>query len=423
MPQHSYDITSLIAKGGLAFRAAVNAAFQALVSNNLGETAAATLYEGMGQFFDEGATWTYKFYTGVEGHEWVTILTIDLATGTVTFSEEGIAFATASEALAGVVGNKVLSPATLNAELVKNLKPVVNASVNKLDLLTKSGGAAPDSDNIITVAIPDGNGYTFRKRSGAYLSGTSQFILADATAYWGVTTGTDKVKLHMYKIWDGTGVVYALSRYAGFHQVPTTTTTSDDDYFLLEAGSTYTRNASHHCVCAGHVWASYNTDNTPDWTIYDDTTSAELAPQVEWNPKSDYGKSVTLATTITQASDISQSVVSAVVKQAGVYDISYRHSASSSAGAYCIGDVIIKTGSATYGSATIQSQNRHCNIDDAGIAAGNSDSMSTHRRGVYLNSGDTIHGGSNVYSASGNRSVHGNDIYAGCTMLSFRRID
>ncbi|NLT24660.1 MAG: hypothetical protein GXX82_16580 [Syntrophorhabdus sp.] len=421
--QHSYNITNVIAKGGVAYRAAVNAALQALVSNNLGEEATATPYVGMLQWFDEGTTWILKAYTGVEGHEWVTILTIETSTGTVTFSEEGIAFATASEVLAGAITNKILAPSTLNAELVKNLKPVVNASVNKLDLLTKSGGAVPDSDNVITVAIPDGNGYTFRKRSGAYLSGTSQFILADATAYWGAMSGADKIKVHKYAIFDGTGIVWALSRFAGFHNVPATTTPGDDDYVLLEDGSTYTRSASHHCVCVGEAWANYNTANTPNWTFYDSSTSAELAPQVIWNPKSDYGKSVSLATTITQASDIGQSVVSAVVKQAGVYEISYRHSASSSAGAYCIGDVIIKTGSATYGSATIQSQNRHCNIDDAGIAVGNSDSMSTYKKKVYLNNGDTIHGGSNVYSASGNRSVHGNDTYIGCTMLSFRRTD
>ncbi len=87
--QHSYNITAADAKGGLAFRAAVNAALQALVSNNLGESAATTLYEGMWQWFEGGSTWTLKAYTGVEGYEWVTILTIDTSTGTLTF--EGLA--------------------------------------------------------------------------------------------------------------------------------------------------------------------------------------------------------------------------------------------------------------------------------------------------------------------------------------------
>lgn len=56
--QHSYNITNLIAKGGVAYRAAVNAALQALVSNNLGEAAAETPYVGMFQWFQDGATWT-----------------------------------------------------------------------------------------------------------------------------------------------------------------------------------------------------------------------------------------------------------------------------------------------------------------------------------------------------------------------------
>lgn len=83
--QHSYNITNLTARGGVAFRAAVNAALQALASNNLGASAAATPYEGMLQWFDEGTTWTLKAYTGVEGYEWTdTILSVDTSTGEVT---------------------------------------------------------------------------------------------------------------------------------------------------------------------------------------------------------------------------------------------------------------------------------------------------------------------------------------------------
>lgn len=402
MPQHSYDITSLIAKGGMAYRAAVNAAFQALVSNNLGETAAATLYEGMGQFFDEGTTWTYKFYTGVEGHEWVTILTIDLATGTVTFSEEGIAFATASEALAGAAANKVLSPATFNAELVKNLKPTVNASVNKLDLLTKSGGAVPDSDNVITVAIPDGNGYTFRSRSGSYLSGTSQFILADATAYWGAVSGSDKVKLHEYAIWDGTGIVWALSRYAGFHKVPTTTTPGDSDYFLLEDGSTYTRSASHHCVCVGENWTNYNTDNTPDWTFYDATTDVALAPQIIWNPRSDWSQKK-YASYLVQASDIAPySAIAIVLKQPGKYQTKGAvmwQAYNGAAHGFC--NMWLKVGSATYADATTVEQftdHRNTPVNAA---------TTPYTSEFYANAGDTVHLGLNVVcDGAYNRAVY-----------------
>lgn len=88
MSQHSFNITALIAKGGTAYRAAVNLALQALVSNNLGSSAAETPYEGMLQWFDEETTWTLKAYTGVEGHEWVTILSIDTSEGTVDTSCE-----------------------------------------------------------------------------------------------------------------------------------------------------------------------------------------------------------------------------------------------------------------------------------------------------------------------------------------------
>jgi hypothetical protein len=413
--QDSYNITPALAKGGLAYRAAVNAALQALASNNLGEEAAATAYEGMGQFFNEGTTWTYKIYTGAEGHEWVTILAIDLATGTVTFSEEGIAYATASEALAGALANKVLSPATFNAELVKNLKPVVNASVNKLDLLTKSGGALPDSDNVITVAIPDGNGYTFRSRSAAYLSGTSQFILADATAYWGAVSGTDKIKLHKYAIWDGAGIVWALSRFAGFHKVPTTTTVGDDDYFLIEAGSTYVRDASHHCVCVGHDWANYNTANTPDWTLYDDTTSVELSPQVVWNPKSDYAGQEYLATDISSGADLAdQAVISKVVKQSGRYAISGVFAWYTPSG---LSICRIRTGSPTYLSATLLAQS-----PDAGSSVAYPSTLPIQAV-AYLNTGDSIHLGGGVSGSSGNRLIYGISGSNLNTTLQFRRID
>lgn len=83
--QHSYNITSLVAKGGSAYRAAVNAALQALASHNLGEEAAAVPYVGMLQWFDEAPSWTLKAYTGVDGHEWTdAILTVDTSTGAVT---------------------------------------------------------------------------------------------------------------------------------------------------------------------------------------------------------------------------------------------------------------------------------------------------------------------------------------------------
>ena len=103
-------------------------------------------------------------------------------------------------------------PLGLAALQVVNLKPVVNGTVNKLDIFTKSGGAAPDATNFFTVSIPDGNGYTARTRAAAYLSGTSQFIMADATDYWTKGDLAAEIKTaYVYAIWDADGgIVWAL---------------------------------------------------------------------------------------------------------------------------------------------------------------------------------------------------------------------
>lgn len=65
-----------------------------------------------------------------------------------------------------------------------NLKIAVNATVNKLDIFSQSGGGAPDANNPIFVAIPNGSGNVFRRRGAAVLSGTSQFVMADGVDYW-----------------------------------------------------------------------------------------------------------------------------------------------------------------------------------------------------------------------------------------------
>lgn len=67
---------------------------------------------------------------------------------------------------------------------IQNLKLVVNAAVNKLDIFSRSGGADPDNSNPVLVNIPDGNGNVYRTRGANVLSGTSQIVFADATAYW-----------------------------------------------------------------------------------------------------------------------------------------------------------------------------------------------------------------------------------------------
>jgi hypothetical protein len=297
----------------------------------------------------------------------------------------------------------------------QNIKPVVNAAVNKLDIFTKSGGAVPDAANVISVAIPDGNGYTFRSRAAAYLSGTSQFILADATDYWSKGDLAAEIKTAwLYAIWDGTGIVWALAGYSGFNMVPITTTVGDDDYFLLEAGSTYTRNNAHHCVCVGKIRYEYDTGDAPDHTIQ---ATVENAPQVIWNPKSDYGYSKSLASSNAggAADIVDYSMVSLVVKQSGMYSIKGQFLFADNL-VSATGDLYIKTGSATYASAIVKSR------ASPGSVSGYPLTTSIQAE-VLLNAGDTIHLGGAVTAASGNRTIYGDNSYSKCTMMSFCKID
>jgi len=297
-------------------------------------------------------------------------------------------------------------------QLIKNLKPAVNASVNKLDVFTKTGGAVPDATNVITVAIHDGNGYTFRSRAAAYLSGTSQFILADAANYWTKGTLDAEIKTaYVYAIWDGTGIVWALSGYSGFNMVPTTTTVTDDDYFLLEASSTYTRDNAHYCVAVAKIRYQYDTADTPDHTIQ---ATVLDAPQVIWNPKSDYGYQKNLATTNTSGSDIAAySAISVVVKQSGKYHITIKTLGVNVAPGVIA--AIIRTGSSTYASATLLAEST------VNLTANGEQASAYAIR--YLNAGDTIHHGAICTGASGNRSIHGDNTAVGRTSMTFHRTD
>lgn len=290
--------------------------------------------------------------------------------------------------------------------LVDNLKPSVNASVNKLDIFTKSGGAVPDATNIISVAIPDGNGYTFRSRAAAYLSGTSQFILADAANYWSKGSLDAEIKTaYIYAIWDGTGIIWALGGYSGFTRVPASTTATDDDFFLLEEGSTYTKAVTEYCVCVGKIRYQYDTADTPDHTIQ---ATVLDAPQVVWNPNSDYVKSVSLATTVTSGSDIAEySVLSIVVKQSGNYLVTVAGHGINTYSAFLI-YLFIKYGSATYANA-VYAFKTVCQVP-----AGNTEGMRICM--VRVNVGDTIHFGISVAATSSDRVIAGDD-YAGNPFL------
>jgi len=355
-----------------------------------------------------------KRYTVTAG--WVSILTVNITAGTITAihgikDEDTMA---SDSAVLPPSQQSVKAYVDINAGRISNLKPTVNVAVNKLDIFTKSGGAAPDSTNIIRVAIPDGNGYTLRSRAAAYLSGTGQIILADAGNYWSKGSLDGEIKTAwLYAIWDGTGIVWALGGYSGFNKVSTTTTVTDDDYLLLEASSTYTRSASHYCVAVAKIRYQYDTADTPDHTIQ---ATVENAPQVIWNPKSDYAGRVWLATSIASANDIpEQGIVAKVIKQSGRYEIHGQVTINSSGGNANFGTCRIKVGSGTYASATGIAHMGSCAINSY---AGNAICSDV----VFLNAGDTIHIGSEIIATTGNRQIIGLDsgYYSG---MIFRRID
>jgi len=265
------------------------------------------------------------------------------------------------------------------------------------------------------VAIPDGAGHTLRSRAAAYLSGTGQIILADAGNYWSKGSLDAEIKTAwLYAIWDGTGIVWALAGYSGFHMVPTTVTATDDDYFLLEASSTYTRSNAHYCVAVAKIRYQYDTADTPDHTIQ---ATVENAPQVIWNPKSDYGMSLPLATGLTSPLNIpDQAIVFHAVKQPGLYEVS--SAVMYQAGTNGSLELKISTGSSTYGSATV----KYHSIDSA-ASFPSAKSIGGAPVSVYLNTVDTIHLGVAVGSSDSNRIVYGvSDGYIG-TVLHFRRVD
>ena len=341
------------------------------------------------------------------------------AAGSTT--EAGIVeLATDAEAVTGTSDTVATTPGTLSARLNvgMNLKFAVNETVNKLDVFTKSGGAAPSATDVIYVPIPDVNGFTVRSRAAAYLSGTSQFILADATDYWskGILDGEIKTA-YVYAIWDANaGIVWALGGYSGFTRVPASVTETDDDFFLLEASSTYTKVITDYCVCVGKIRYEYDTGDTPDHTIQ---ATVENAPQVMWNPKSDYGYRSTLATTNTAVASITEySAVSLVVKQSGKYSIRGNVSGGSDNSSNT-NEIYgtIRTGSSTFGSATIKAAGRF--FGPKGMIYNNIGISSV----VYLNAGDTIHLGAGGTSIDGDFNIAGDNNLVGSTILNFNRVD
>jgi hypothetical protein len=168
-------------------------------------------------------------------------------------------------------------------DLVDKLKLVVNAAVNKLDIFESTTGVAPTATYPIKIAIPTATGFTFRTRSTAYLSGTAQFILADAANYWSKGSLDAEIKdAYVYAIWDANGgVVWALGGYSGYTRVTASVTATDADFMLLEASSTYTKVITDYCVCVARIRYQYDTADTPDHTIQ---ATVLDSPIIAWTP-------------------------------------------------------------------------------------------------------------------------------------------
>lgn len=342
---------------------------------------------------------------------------------TISFSAPTQPFASTAEIVTGTEAAKAIAPDQMNlAGIVPahiyNLKLVVNGSVNKLDILTRTGGAVPDATHVIRVDIPDGNGNVTRSRAAVYKSGTSQFIMADAANYWSKGSLDAEIKnAYVYAIWDATGgIVWALGGYSGFTRVPATATATDDDFFLLEASSTYTKVITDYCVCVGKIRYQYDTADTPDHTIQ---ATVLDAPQVIWNPRSDYGYQKNLATTVTAGGDINNDL-SLVVKQSGKYLIETQALGLVDGGTTTFVTLDLLTGSATLGSAVRKSRGHHFSSQVT-----NRESVSCSAI-VYLNAGDTIHSQGQVLGNGGNRNLYGDSSGAtdiGSSHINFKRVD
>ena len=100
----------------------------------------------------------------------------------------------------------------------------------------------------------------------------------------------------------------------------------------------------------------------------------------------------------------------------GKYDIWGKANAYGPGGAILV-YAYIRTGSSTYGSATLKSQSY------GNTSSGGGEESAPVFASVYLNAGDTIHLGALVQAATGNRVLRGDSSAAGSTSMIFRRAD
>jgi len=230
--------------------------------------------------------------------------------------------------------------------LVNNLRFGPNATVNQLDIFAKSTGALPTAAAPIQIAIPDSMGVTIRTRSAQYLSGASTIVMADGAGYWGRPSAAGTYEAYLYAIWDGTGIVWAMSLYPYHTTVPTTTTATDLNYFLLETSTTYSRSAGHYCICVGRVNYVYLTTNAPDHAIGDCLTIYK--PE---DFKVEHHNNI-LPTTISAATITDRSLMSQVVLWTGTYKVDIQaHYAGTPDAAATAAYFDLRVG-ATYSTAT-----------------------------------------------------------------------
>jgi len=153
-----------------------------------------------------------------------------------------------------------------NAIQINNLKLATNPA-NTLQITAKSSGSLPNNANPIEIAINDGAGTVLRSRVSSYKGGTSSITLADGAGYWGRPSASPRYNAYLYAIWDGSGIVWALSMNSFYLNVEPTTDATALNYFKIEDNSTYIRNAADNCVCVGMIEYSYTTTNNPDHNI------------------------------------------------------------------------------------------------------------------------------------------------------------
>lgn len=182
MSQHDMDIATADANTGITFRAAVNAALQALVSNNSGATAPSTTYSFM--LWADTANNLLKMRNAANTG-WITIGSTSLGLDIVAkalYTANSILYATTSSTPAAltvgastIVGRKATGGiVALTAAEAKAILAIVEADITLADNTT--GDVSTSKHGFVPKAPND----------------TTKFLRGDAT--WGIPLSTGMVK-------------------------------------------------------------------------------------------------------------------------------------------------------------------------------------------------------------------------------------